>query len=66
MTLKIECSEPAYLATSTFLVQCALSLLVDFEAVPTRGVLTTASAFQRTRLIERLRGRGVTFDLLEG
>ena len=35
MSLKIECSEPAYLATSTFLVQCALSLLVDFEAVPT-------------------------------
>jgi len=65
---KIVCKvigpDPGYLATSTFLVACAMTLAEESSALPPGGgVMTPGAAFANTqKLIERLQSRGITFS----
>eukprot|EP00048_Salpingoeca_helianthica_P023178 m.22799 g.22799 ORF g.22799 m.22799 type:complete len:424 (-) comp8371_c0_seq1:647-1918(-) len=54
--------EPGYVATPIFLVDSALCLLEERALIPS-GVLTTAAAFAKTKLIERLQKSGIKFEL---
>lgn len=54
--------EAGYVATPRIVVQCALALLNNKNSVP-YGVLTPATAFYNTDLIDRLRYVGITYDI---
>lgn len=56
--------EPGYVATPIIVSQCALTLLDERAKIKQRGVLTTATAFRDTSLIERLDGAGIKFELM--
>jgi short subunit dehydrogenase-like uncharacterized protein len=58
-------SDPGYGETSKMLGEAAMCLALDADALPRRyGVLTPASAMG-TRLVERLRAAGMTFETRE-
>lgn len=57
--------EPAYAATSTFLVQSAITLLKEQETIPfAGGVLTPGLAFRETTLVERLKRHSINFEII--
>ncbi len=58
---RVDGPEPGYIATSIMITQCALVVLDN--QVKGRGVITPASAFRGTSLIERLHQRGITFTV---
>lgn len=55
--------EPGYVATPIFLVESAKCVLDELTKIP-RGVLTPASAFHQTSLLERLKAKGIQFKVL--
>lgn len=61
--LQVKGKDPAYRATSTFLVQAALTILLEREQMPQGGVLTPAFAFHNTHLVERLQEYGIDFTI---
>ncbi|EGD83292.1 hypothetical protein PTSG_12093 [Salpingoeca rosetta] len=65
VTVKTRVSgpEPGYVATPICIVQCALALIGNEGKVP-RGVLTSATAFRHTDILQRLNGAGVKFEVL--
>lgn len=54
--------EAGYVATPRIVLQCALTLLSSKKTIP-NGVLTPATAFYNTDLIDRLRYVGITYDI---
>lgn len=60
---RVSGPEPGYVATPIFLVESARCVLEEHASVP-RGVLTTASAFASTSLIDRLKASGIQFEVL--
>lgn len=58
--------EPAYAATSVFLIQAAITILKENdEIVYDGGVLTPGLAFEHTSLVDRLRRHGVAFEIIK-
>jgi len=64
MTVLVNGRDPAYLATSTAMIQSALTILKDRDQMPKGGVLTPASAFRSTKLVDRLQARELTFEVV--
>lgn len=66
VTVKVSGPEPGYVATPIIMVQSALTLLKDHDKLPSSGggVFTSGAVFQRTRLIERLIERGISFKII--
>jgi len=64
-TLTIEGPDPGYVGTSMLLVGCAVTLLRDRASLSRPGVVTPGFAFERTRLVERLKERGISFTVRE-
>jgi short subunit dehydrogenase-like uncharacterized protein len=63
---RVRGPEVAYVATSTFINQAAITLLKDRDQIPFKGgVLTPGLAFRDTPLIERLSRHSITFEILE-
>jgi len=60
---KISFPEPGYVATSRIVVACALSLLLERAPDGKGGVFTSAVAFEKTQLRQRLERRGVCFEV---
>ena len=53
-----------YGATCEYMVQAGLSILREKERMPENGgVLTPGYAFANTTIVERLNGKGCTFDV---
>ncbi|KAF9976121.1 hypothetical protein BGZ73_009096 [Actinomortierella ambigua] len=53
--------EPGYVATPKMVVQAAYTLLLEKDKMP-NGVLTPATAFADTKLLERLQQNGIIFS----
>ncbi|KAG0231862.1 hypothetical protein BGW41_002065 [Actinomortierella wolfii] len=53
--------EPGYVATPTMVVQSAYTLLLEKDKIP-NGVLTPATAFADTKLMDRLQQNGIIFS----
>lgn len=65
ITLVVAGPEAAYEATSSFLVNAALTIRLDKEQIPgTGGVIPPGYAFAATKLQERLARHGITFRTL--
>lgn len=60
---RVTGGDPGYDNTSMAMVECARTLLSG--EVQKRGVLTTATAFRGTNLIERLNAGGLKFEVLK-
>ncbi|KAF0683473.1 Aste57867_24507 [Aphanomyces stellatus] len=58
---RVDGPDPGYVATSRMVTQCA-KIILDGN-VKVRGVVTTASAFRDTPLIEELHKNGITFTV---
>lgn len=58
--------EAGYAATSIILIQAAITILKEKDAVPYKGgVITPGLAFQDTSLVERLRRYSVVFEIIK-
>ncbi len=58
--------EPAYAATSIILIQAAITIIKEKEAIEYKGgVITPGLAFERTSLVERLRRHSVAFEIIK-
>lgn len=65
MTLKVSGPDPGYVATATFIIQSAITLIRDRDNIPFKGgVLTPGLAFRKTSLIERLSNHKISFEIL--
>ncbi|OTF83934.1 hypothetical protein BLA29_007814, partial [Euroglyphus maynei] len=62
--VKVSGRDPGYMATSTCLVQSGLTILMESDKIP-RGVLTPASAFRDTKLLDRLSERDFTIEVAQ-
>lgn len=56
--------DPGYVATSSFLIQSGITILMEESSIP-KGVITPASAFRNTQLIERLAERDIKFQIVD-
>lgn len=57
---------PGYIATAQCLVQALVTFLDEREKLPdTGGVFTTAPAFAKTSLIQRLNENGIEFQMIK-
>jgi hypothetical protein len=66
--VRVAGPEPGYIATPKFVLAAAFTLLLERKAgtLPyTGGVLTPASAFRGTRLVDRLRELGIDFSVVQ-
>lgn len=63
LTVLVTGRDPGYQATSTCIVQSGLTILKDRNLMPKGGVLTPASAFRDTKLMDRLQSRELTFQV---
>ncbi|TKR87290.1 hypothetical protein L596_011707 [Steinernema carpocapsae] len=62
---KCEGPDPGYFTTAGCVVSSSMTLLEDQKFLPgSGGVFTTASAFGKTRIYERLASFGITFNLV--
>lgn len=58
--------EPNHVATATFVVQAALTLLAEQDHLPVcGGVITPGAAFAETNIIYQLRRRNIKFEVLK-
>lgn len=58
--------EPNHVATATFAVQAALTLLAERDHLPVcGGVITPGAAFAETNIIYQLRRRNIKFEVLK-
>lgn len=58
--------EPNHVATATFAIQAALTLLMERDHLPSSGgVLTPGAAFSETNIIYQLRRRNIKFEVLK-
>lgn len=58
--------EAAYAATSVILIQAAITILKENEAIEYKGgVITPGLAFEHTSLVERLRRHSVVFEIIK-
>lgn len=64
MEVLVSGPDPGYTATSSFIIQSALTILKDRDSMPVGGVLTPASAFRNTKLVDRLSKRNITFKIV--
>jgi len=64
MMVEVNGHDPGYVATSTCIVQAGLTILKDRAKMPKGGVLTPASAFRDTNLLDRLQARDLKFEVL--
>ena len=65
MKLRVKGPDAAYVATSSFLNQSAVTLLQDRDNIPFNGgVLTPGLVFAKTSLIDRLKKHNITFDIV--
>lgn len=62
---RISGPEAGYISTPICFVQAAYTLLSENDKLPPAGVVTPATAFSRTSLIERLHQHGVKFEVIE-
>lgn len=62
--VQVNGRDPGYKATATCIVQSGLTILYDRDQMPSGGVLTPASAFRNTKLIQRLQERDLTFEVV--
>jgi short subunit dehydrogenase-like uncharacterized protein len=59
---EVRGEEPAYVATSTLVVEAAITLLLEHTSLPNKGgVLTPGAAFHGTKLMDSLVSQGVQF-----
>lgn len=66
ITARCDGPDAGYIATSACAVSAALTILRDKEDMPEGGgVLTTASAFKKTKIYDRLEKFGITFKIVE-
>ncbi|XP_027205864.1 saccharopine dehydrogenase-like oxidoreductase [Dermatophagoides pteronyssinus] len=63
ITVQVSGRDPGYMATSTCLIQSGLTILMESDNIP-RGVLTPASAFRNTHLLDRLQERDFTIEVV--
>eukprot|EP00056_Hartaetosiga_gracilis_P007531 m.109432 g.109432 ORF g.109432 m.109432 type:complete len:436 (+) comp12732_c0_seq1:6733-8040(+) len=61
---RVSGPEPGYISTPICLVECCKALLENEETIE-KGVLTSASAFRNTNLIDNLHAAGVKFEVVE-
>lgn len=61
---KVSGPDPGYIATSSFLVHSAMTLLFDRKELPEPGVITPGACFQNTYLVDRLTKRGIKFEVV--
>ncbi|XP_026995612.2 saccharopine dehydrogenase a, tandem duplicate 1 [Tachysurus fulvidraco] len=61
----VQGPEPGYVATPIAMVQAALTILTEPEALPKKGgVYTPGAAFAKTSIIKRLDEHGIRFSVL--
>uniref|UniRef100_A0A1I7YN01 Sacchrp_dh_C domain-containing protein n=1 Tax=Steinernema glaseri TaxID=37863 RepID=A0A1I7YN01_9BILA len=63
-----RCDGPdaGYIATSFCVLSAALTVLQDRDSLPPKGgVFTTAAAFAKTRIYERLANFGIKFSMVD-
>jgi len=61
---KIDGPDVGYVATSIFVVESALCILLEKSTINKFGVLTPGSAFLGTKIIDRLKNAGIGFSLV--
>lgn len=65
LTTEVVGPEPNHVATSTFVVQAALTLVTEKDHLPAGGgVITPGAAFLETNIIYQLRKRNIKFEVL--
>lgn len=66
LLVKVRGAEPGYIATSAMVVQSALTLLDERDAMPKNGgVYTPAAAFANTNIVNNLEGTGkIRFEVV--
>ncbi len=63
--MRVTAPDPGYTATSIFLVQAALSVLLDGpDKLPPPGVHTPGALLRNTGFVERIKARGVKVERL--
>ncbi|VDM50288.1 unnamed protein product [Toxocara canis] len=66
MIVRCDGPDAGYIATSACIISAALTVLFEADKMPHGGgVFTTASAFKKTSIYERLEKFGVTFKTVE-
>lgn len=66
VTTKVVGPHPGYPACATCVNQAALTLLNETDLMPqTGGVYTTATAYRKTSLVDRLNQNGIKFSVVE-
>jgi len=64
--MKFSGMNPGYGACAMFLVQSAMVILKEREKLPQGGgVFTTAAAFSKTTLMERINQNGIDLEIIE-
>lgn len=64
MKVTVAGPDPGYIATSSFLVQSGITILLEENAIP-KGVITPGTAFRNTKLVERLATRDIKFAVVK-
>ncbi|TKR87296.1 hypothetical protein L596_011713 [Steinernema carpocapsae] len=65
-TARCDGPDPGYMATSGCLLSAALTILDDKSSLPPQGgVYTSAAAFGKTKIYDRLANFGVTFRMVD-
>lgn len=62
---KISGPDPGYIATSTFLVHAAMTIIFDRQRLSEPGVITPGACFRDTYLIDRLTKRNIKFEVVQ-
>ncbi|VDK42247.1 unnamed protein product [Anisakis simplex] len=66
VTVRCDGPDAGYIATSACIISSALTVLKDADKMPSGGgAFTTAEAFKKTGIYERLANFGITFKIVE-